>query len=646
MILCRKPIVIVMIIPSLRIEPTLVRCWSYPGAAPRKRFVSEISLVEPRRRQVIGIYFWNVLDDWYLLIIFLMGLRPPLSWRISEPKYMASLRHLGTMSSGKLKCSGHKASICTLPDLGDMLPLEGLLLCDHGSFLDDIIQPSFCCQIAFPPSAWSIIARMDSGVLLFGLVLLTGVVSVCISQCSSVGSEAPDGSPDSILSSLAVELSPISYLEPRVDNTISYEGWLLEPSWISEFILRFTGKQAHQQVQQQQSRPELSAPPFPTLVTPSSSSFHRRHPQMDPAHSNFWVISSRWESTGGMVPTQLETHVFLQWLKLISSEELGQSVLWDPKGLISPHRPPQKDSAWLEIGVNRMSECDMKALFSFSRSTNYDIYSLVNHHKVAKDLWERVQLLMQVNQQTHLAEFPQTDSGLADPVFKQGNDPIDAINKMMPFLSTVVTSRFPTTNNQLRNSSNPRQQATIHDGENNLSQQRVVKCFNCQWEGHMARQCPNPKRKRDVIWFRDKVLLVKAQGSGKVLNEEELEFLVDPRVAEGPVTQTVITHNAAYQADDLDAYDSDFDDFSTAKAVLMANLSSYGSYVLSGVPHSKNTHSDMLNQSVQEMSYYEQTHLVNYPENDITSDSNIIPYSQYLLETQNAAIQDTSSSAQ
>nr|GEW26414.1 hypothetical protein [Tanacetum cinerariifolium] len=49
-------------------------------------------------------------------------------------------------------------------------------------------------------------------------------------------------------------------------------------------------------------------------------------------------------------------------------------------------------------------------------------------------------------------------------VFKQGDDPIDAINHMMSFLSAVVTSRFPTTNNLLRNSSNPRQQATIHDG--------------------------------------------------------------------------------------------------------------------------------------------------------------------------------------
>ncbi|GKB06787.1 hypothetical protein Tco_0835020 [Tanacetum coccineum] len=66
----------------------------------------------------------------------------------------------------------------------------------------------------------------------------------------------------------------------------------------------------------------------------------------------------------------------------------------------------------------------------------------------------------------------------------------------------------------------------------------------------------------------------------------------------------------------------------------------YGSDVLSEVPHSENTHTDMLNQSVQEMSYCEQTHLVNYLENEITSDSNIIPYSQYLLETQNAVVQD------
>ncbi|GJW23884.1 integrase, catalytic region, zinc finger, CCHC-type containing protein [Tanacetum coccineum] len=267
------------------------------------------------------------------------------------------------------------------------------------------------------------------------------------------------------------------------------------------------------------------------------------------------------------------------------------------------------------------------------------------------------------------------DSGLAVLVFNQGDDPIDTINKMMSFLSTVITSRFPPTNNQLRNSSNPRQQATIYDGrvtvkplqgrqnsyaagtsgtrantsgtgENYSGPQRVVKCFNCQGEGHMARQCPKPKRKRDATWFREKVLLVEAQGNGKVLTEEELEFLADPGIAEGPVSQSVITHNAAYQVDNLDAYDSDCDEISTAKTVSMANLSSYGSNALSKVPISDKTNNDMLNQSVQEMLYSEPSQFVEHSENEIHSDSNIISYSQYLIESQNAAVQDTNSSTQ
>nr|GFC33838.1 hypothetical protein [Tanacetum cinerariifolium] len=40
---------------------------------------------------------------------------------------------------------------------------------------------------------------------------------------------------------------------------------------------------------------------------------------------------------------------------------------------------------------------------------------------------------------------------------------------------------------------------------------------------------------------------------------------------------TVVTTNTAYQADDLDAYDSDFDELNSIKVALMANLSHYGS---------------------------------------------------------------------
>ncbi|GJU84811.1 zinc finger, CCHC-type containing protein [Tanacetum coccineum] len=50
-------------------------------------------------------------------------------------------------------------------------------------------------------------------------------------------------------------------------------------------------------------------------------------------------------------------------------------------------------------------------------------------------------------------------------VFQKRDDPIDVINHMMSFLTVVVTSRYPTTSNQLRTSSNPRQQVTIYDGQ-------------------------------------------------------------------------------------------------------------------------------------------------------------------------------------
>ncbi|GJY65142.1 hypothetical protein Tco_0466602 [Tanacetum coccineum] len=126
-----------------------------------------------------------------------------------------------------------------------------------------------------------------------------------------------------------------------------------------------------------------------------------------------------------------------------------------------------KKYAELSATEKLQADCDMKEINTIFQGLPTEILFTCNSHRVAKDLWEKIQLLMQVNQQAHLAEFPQIDSGLAVPVFKQGDDPIDAINKMMSFMSTVVTSRFPSTNNQLRNSSNPRQQATIHDGRVN-----------------------------------------------------------------------------------------------------------------------------------------------------------------------------------
>nr|GEX72501.1 hypothetical protein [Tanacetum cinerariifolium] len=145
-------------------------------------------------------------------------------------------------------------------------------------------------------------------------------------------------------------------------------------------------------------------------------------------------------------------------------------------------------------------------------------------------------------------------------------------------------------------------------------------------------------QKRDDARFKDKVLLVQAQANGQILHEEELAFLADPGIAEGQATQTVITHNATYQADDLDAYDSDCDELNTAKVALMANLSHYGLDVLAEVHNPDNIDNIMINQSVQAMPSSELSSVVNLSETEITSNSNIIPYSQYVHETQQAVV--------
>nr|GEW32507.1 hypothetical protein [Tanacetum cinerariifolium] len=150
----------------------------------------------------------------------------------------------------------------------------------------------------------------------------------------------------------------------------------------------------------------------------------------------------------------------------------------------------------------------------------------------------------------------------------------------------------------------------------------------------------------DESWFKDKVLLVQAQANGQILHEEELAFLADRGIAEAQPTQTVITHNAAYQVNDLDAYDSDRDEINTAKVSLMANTCHYGTYDLVEVHNNNNVNHNLINQAAQAMLLSEQLNIVSQLETKINSDNNIIFYSQYVNESQQAAVQNSNSPTQ
>ncbi|GJU64588.1 retrovirus-related pol polyprotein from transposon TNT 1-94 [Tanacetum coccineum] len=251
----------------------------------------------------------------------------------------------------------------------------------------------------------------------------------------------------------------------------------------------------------------------------------------------------------------------------------------------------------------------------------------------------------------------QPDTGLAIPTFLPTDDPIASLNKAMIFLSLVYRSKFPPTNNQPRTSSNPRTQATIQNGQvmvqnvqgrqsqgyagnagNNqasraqvintvgntgANQPRVIRCYNCNGEGHMAKQCTARKRVKDSEWFKEKMLLAQAQEARVVLDEEQ-------------------------QADHVDAYDSDCDDEATANAIFMANLSQVGSLnddtvaprydsdTLSEVPHYDTYHdSNVLNSNIQELGYIENIISNNDSYDELKGNRDVISYTGYMLTIEN-----------
>nr|GEU53699.1 hypothetical protein [Tanacetum cinerariifolium] len=126
-------------------------------------------------------------------------------------------------------------------------------------------------------------------------------------------------------------------------------------------------------------------------------------------------------------------------------------------------------------------------------------------------------------------------------------------------------------------------------------------------------------KQRTVICYNYKE---EAQASGQILHEEELTFLADLGIPEGQATQTVITHNAAYQADDLDAYDSDCDEHNTAKVALMSNLSHYGSDALAEINLANKSVNDILTAELER--YKKQVKVLKEGQNvDLKSKDNV-----------------------
>nr|GEX19742.1 hypothetical protein [Tanacetum cinerariifolium] len=251
------------------------------------------------------------------------------------------------------------------------------------------------------------------------------------------------------------------------------------------------------------------------------------------------------------------------------------------------------------------ADCDVKATNIIFQGLPLEVYALVSTHKVAKELWERIQMLMQGTSLTKQESGCKLYDEFDKFSYKKGESLRDFYLRFSLLLNdmniyNMKLEQFQV-NTKFLNTLPPEWSKFVNDvklvRDLHMTNVDQLHAYLGQHEYH-ANECTKPKRKRDEAWFKDKVLLVQAQANGQVLYEDELEFLVDPGIAETQRTQYVITNNAAYQADDLDAYDSDCDELNSAKIALVANLSHYGSDNLAEVHNQVNVTNNLIDQDV------------------------------------------------
>ncbi|GKA71824.1 hypothetical protein Tco_0778040 [Tanacetum coccineum] len=232
----------------------------------------------------------------------------------------------------------------------------------------------------------------------------------------------------------------------------------------------------------------------------------------------------------------------------------------------------------------------------------------------------------------HITNNTQLDSGLSPT-----DNLIENLTNTLALLTQSYKTYLPQTNNQLKTSSNTRNQAIFQDGRVGNAipcQARQIKCYNCN-----------------------------GQENGVALDEEQLLFIaggqdnvVDEDVVEQPVQDLAHSVDNVFQADDCDAFDSDVDEAPIAQTMFMANLSSadpvydeaglsYDSNILSEV-HDHDHYQDAVCEHHEEHEMQDDVQL-NYVVDshaDYTSDSNMIPYDQYVKDNAVPVVQSNVSS--
>ncbi|GJS37705.1 retrovirus-related pol polyprotein from transposon TNT 1-94 [Tanacetum coccineum] len=317
------------------------------------------------------------------------------------------------------------------------------------------------------------------------------------------------------------------------------------------------------------------------------------------------LVDKRFLSVADNRPPMLEKDMYDSWKSIMElymmNRQHGRMILESVENgpLIWPtieENGVTRPKKYSELSATEaiQADCDIKATHIILQGVPPEVYALVSNHKFAKELWERIQLLMQGTSLTKQErecklydEFDKfaykkgetlrdfylrfslllNDMNIYNMKLEQFQVNTKFLNTLPPEWSKFVTDvklvrDLHTTNidqlhaylGQHEFHANEGRQTSFAAGTtrtytpgaigSNSGKQRTVICYNCKGEGHMSKQFTKPKRKRDDSWFKDKVLLVQAQANGQILHEEELAFLADLRIAEAALVESKVVNHS------------------------------------------------------------------------------------------------------
>ncbi|GKA77479.1 hypothetical protein Tco_0783940 [Tanacetum coccineum] len=175
----------------------------------------------------------------------------------------------------------------------------------------------------------------------------------------------------------------------------------------------------------------------------------------------------------------------------------------------------------------------------------FDKFAYVQGETLSEYYWRFSQLINDMHTIGLTMQQVQVNTNLSVPMFQQGEDPIECINKAMAFLSAVA-SRFPPSkiNSEHRLILEIKQPFKMVESQfNKFKEDKIRVMLVLETEELLLLQREMP---RNAAWFKEKLMLAEAQEAIQILDEEQLAFLVDPGISEAPVAQQIIPHNLAF----------------------------------------------------------------------------------------------------